>query len=286
MDHERKLKSIILNALNQCTSDIHLTKNDQDIRMEYRSITGNLVAQKEKLSLAFFEYLKYRSKIDLLNLMKPQSSQFEVGLSETTIELRCAYVRSRRVETIVLRIMNPPHLLTLPDLFIDKDLLKQIQTDLKYPSGLILFSGTTGSGKTTTLYTCLDSLKGSKIYSVEDPVERLRDHMVQLEVNERTHFDFNEAIKQVLRHDPNIIVIGEIRSSKEAQAAIRCALSGHLVLSTIHANSAYMTLQRLADFEVSKELVHDILVRIYYQSLDYSEEKGRRMATFSCYPKS
>ena len=286
MDHERKLKSIILNALNQSTSDIHLTKNDQDIFMEYRSITGNLVAQQEKLSSAFFEYLKYRSRIDLLNLMKPQSSQFEVGLSETTIELRCAYVRSRRVETIVLRIMNPPHLLTLPDLFIDKDFLKQIQLDLKYPSGLILFSGTTGSGKTTTLYTCLDSLKGSKIYSVEDPVERLRDHMVQLEVNERTHFDFNEAIKQVLRHDPNIIVIGEIRSPKEAQAAIRCALSGHLVLSTIHANSAYMTLQRLADFEVSKELVHDILVRIYYQSLDYSEEKGRRMATFSCYPKS
>ena len=286
MDHERKFKSIILNALNQSTSDIHLTKNDQEIRMEYRSITGNLVAQQEKLSSAFFEYLKYRSKIDLLNLMKPQSSQFEVVLNESTIELRCAYVRSRRVETIVLRIMNPPHLLTLPDLFIDNDLLKQIQLDLKHPSGLILFSGTTGSGKTTTLYTCLDSLKGSKIYSVEDPVERLRDHMVQLEVNERTHFDFNEAIKQVLRHDPNIIVIGEIRSPKEAQAAIRCALSGHLVLSTIHANSAYMTLQRLADFEVSKELVHDILVRIYYQSLDYSEEKSRRMASFSCYPKS
>ena len=284
MDHEKKLRTLILTALNQSVSDLHFTKSQTGITFEHRSLTGSIDLQEQSISSSFFEYLKYRSRMDLLNLAKPQSTQFSINTHELRIDIRCAYVKSRSIETLVLRILNPPYLLTLQQLVQDPLLRKTLTQDLKKNAGLLLFSGSTGSGKTTSLYTCLDWIENSKIYSVEDPIERIRDHVVQLEVNERLNFGFEEAIKQVLRHDPNIIVIGEIRSPKEAQAAIRCALSGHLVISTIHANSAYLTLQRLTDFDVPRELIHDLLVAIYYQNLEYSEKQGKRLAHFTRYP--
>lgn len=284
MDHEKKLRTLLLTALNQSVSDLHFTKSHSGIIVEHRSLTGSIEIQKQNLSTSFFEYLKYRARMDLLNLAKPQSTQFSITIQDLRIDIRCAYVKSRSIETLVLRILNPPYLLTLNQLVLDPNLRKTLTDDLKRNAGLLLFSGSTGSGKTTSLYTCLDWIKNSKIYSVEDPIERIRDHIVQLEVNERLNFGFEEAIKQILRHDPNIIVIGEIRSPKEAQAALRCALSGHLVVSTIHANSAYLTLQRLNDFEIPRELIDDVLVAIYYQNLEYSEKQGKRFAHFSRYP--
>lgn len=285
MDHEKKLRSLILTALNQTVSDLHFTKTQRGITLEHRSLTGSLDIQDLVLSSSFFEFLKYRARMDLLNLAKPQSTQFSITTQELKIDVRCAYVKSRSMETLVLRILNPPFILTIDQLVLDPLMKNSLTQDLKRTAGLILFSGSTGSGKTTSLYTCLDWMRNTKIYSVEDPIERIRDHVVQLEVNEKLNLGFEDAIKQVLRHDPNIIVIGEIRSPKEAHAAIRCALSGHLVLSTIHANSAYLTIQRLIDFEVPRELIHDLLVGIYYQNLEYSKKQGKRLAHFTRYPE-
>jgi type II secretory ATPase GspE/PulE/Tfp pilus assembly ATPase PilB-like protein len=171
--------------------------------------------------------------------------------------------------------MNPPNTISLDTLFNPQDLLL-IKAELRRSAGLILISGTTGSGKTTTLYTILNALSELKIYTIEDPIESYHSHLIQLQVNERQDLTFDTALKQVLRHDPTIIVIGEIRDETEAKAALRCALTGHLVISTIHSNSAIKTIDRLENLGVSRNEIHSVLNLVIHQTL-VSNGKNRTM---------
>jgi type II secretory ATPase GspE/PulE/Tfp pilus assembly ATPase PilB-like protein len=210
--------------------------------------------------------------------LKPQSGRIKIKLNQTEYFIRCAYFKNYIIETIVLRILNPKNLLNIDILF--NEYSNRIRHYMNQSSGLILFSGSTGSGKTTSMFTCLKELKHKKIYSIEDPIEYFYDHLVQLEVNSNQSFNFKEAIKQVLRHDPNVIVIGEIRDDTEAKAAIRCALSGHLVLSTIHANSARMTIERLKDMQIEESVLKEVINLVIYQELNIDEENHVRKAKF------
>lgn len=278
MDNEKIFKKLILSAINLNTTDIHLQLSNREQRCEFRTLNGLVEIRTFKFDHSFFEYIKYIANLDLLTDLKPQSGRIKIKLNQFDCFIRCAYFKNYLIETIVLRILNPKNLLTLKTLFNeDSDYIEQ---KLDLPSGLILFSGSTGSGKTTSLFTCLKELKHKKIYSIEDPVEYFYDHLVQLEVNSNQSFNFKEAIKQVLRHDPNIIVIGEIRDEIEAKSAIRCALSGHLVLSTIHSNSAEMTIKRLIDMEIDLSTLKDVIKLIVYQELNVNEEKNARKAKF------
>jgi len=278
MDNEKIFKKLILNAINLNTTDIHLQLSNREQRCEFRTLNGLVEMKTFKFDHSFFEYIKYIANLDLLTDLKPQSGRIKIKLNQFDCFIRCAYFKNYLIETIVLRILNPKNLLTLKTLFNeDSDYIEQ---KLDLSSGLILFSGSTGSGKTTSLFTCLKELKHKKIYSIEDPVEYFYDHLVQLEVNSNQSFNFKEAIKQVLRHDPNIIVIGEIRDEIEAKSAIRCALSGHLVLSTIHSNSAEMTIKRLIDMEIDLSTLKDVIKLIVYQELNINEEKNARKAKF------
>lgn len=278
MDNEKIFKKLILSAINLNTTDIHLQLSNREQRCEFRTLNGLVEMRTFKFDHSFFEYIKYIANLDLLTDLKPQSGRIKIKINQVECFIRCAYFKNYLIETIVLRILNPKNLLTLKTLFNeDSDYIEQ---KLDLPSGLILFSGSTGSGKTTSLFTCLKDLKHKKIYSIEDPVEYFYDHLVQLEVNSNQSFNFKEAIKQVLRHDPNIIVIGEIRDEIEAKSAIRCALSGHLVLSTIHSNSAEMTIKRLIDMEIDLSTLKDVIKLIVYQELNVNEEKNARKAKF------
>lgn len=278
MDNEKIFKKLILNAINLNTTDIHLQLSNREQRCEFRTLNGLVEMKTFKFDHSFFEYIKYIANLDLLTDLKPQSGRVKIKLNQVECFIRCAYFKNYLIETIVLRILNPKNLLTLKTLFNeDSDYIEQ---KLDLPSGLILFSGSTGSGKTTSLFTCLKELKHKKIYSIEDPIEYFYDHLVQLEVNSNQSFNFKEAIKQVLRHDPNIIVIGEIRDEIEAKSAIRCALSGHLVLSTIHSNNAEMTIKRLIDMEIDLSTLKDVIKLIVYQELNVNEEKNARKAKF------
>lgn len=278
MDNEKIFKKLILSAINLNTTDIHLQLSNREQRCEFRTLNGLVEMRTFKFDHSFFEYIKYIANLDLLTDLKPQSGRIKIKINQVECFIRCAYFKNYLIETIVLRILNPKNLLTLKTLFNeDSDYIEQ---KLDLPSGLILFSGSTGSGKTTSLFTCLKELKHKKIYSIEDPVEYFYDHLVQLEVNSNQSFNFKEAIKQVLRHDPNIIVIGEIRDEIEAKSAIRCALSGHLVLSTIHSNSAEMTIKRLIDMEIDLSTLKDVIKLIVYQELNVNEEKNARKAKF------
>lgn len=265
MTHAQWLTKLITLSIEHQSSDIHITIR-KEIRLEFRNYKQELIQSPLKMTLPFINFIKMKANIDIFSSLRPQTGQFILNIDQNIYNIRCAYLKNKDLESIVLRILNPPQFFKYEEVFTQK-----VQLDLNRlmleNAGLILFSGTTGSGKTTSLYLCMDKLQNQKIYSVEDPIEIYRDHMVQLEVNNNTGFGFLEAIKQVLRHDPNIIVIGEIRSYEEAEAAFRCALSGHLVFSTIHANSAELTLRRLLDFGIKKELIHDTLLAVVYQKI-------------------
>jgi len=278
MDYEKTFKKLILSALDKNTTDIHLQLSNREQSCEFRTINGLMEIKQFKFDQSFFEYIKYISNLDLLTDLKPQSGRIKIKLNHTDYFIRCAYFKNYLIETIVLRILNPKNLLTIDNLFNEHSL--RIRNQINQSSGLILFSGSTGSGKTTSMFTCLKELKHKKIYSIEDPIEYFYDHLVQLEVNSNQSFNFKEAIKQVLRHDPNIIVIGEIRDENEAKAAIRCALSGHLVLSTIHSNNAKMTIERLIDMQIEENILKEVIKLIVFQELNIDEEKHVRKAKF------
>jgi len=282
MDYEKQFKKLIINALDHNASDIHMQITETNFRCEFRTLKGLIHNNSVKITNEFFEYIKYISNIDLLTGLKPQSGRIKIKISHKDYFIRCAYFKNYLIETIVLRILNPKFPLSI-ELLFGKEYSSLIRTNLEQRSGLILFSGSTGSGKTTSMFTCLKELKDFKIYSIEDPIEFYYENLVQLEVNTNHSFNFNDAIKQVLRHDPNIIVIGEIRDEIEANAAIRCALSGHLVISTIHANNTLMTLERLREMGIDMSLLKQLVKLIVYQELVVDEVNNVRKAQFSFY---
>lgn len=280
MNYEKIFKKLILQALNENATDIHLQLSSREQRCEFRTLYGLKEIKSIKFDHSFFEYIKYISNLDLLVGLKPQSGRITLKINQVTYYIRSAYFKNYLIETIVLRILNPKIPLSIDNLFNQFEAQK-IRESLNHSNGLILFSGSTGSGKSTTLFTCIKEISNQKIYTIEDPIEFLYEHIVQLEVNPNHSFNFNEAIKQVLRHDPNIIVIGEIRDEVEANAAIRCALSGHLVLATIHSNSAEMTISRLKDMNISESTLNQVIKLIVFQELVHDEVNHARKAQYS-----
>jgi len=265
---------LILKAIKLKSTDLHLTFRDDDFRCEMRTLNGLITIKNTHLERSLLEYIKYIAKLDLLRNYKPQTGYCKIKLGNNTIQLRVAHIKNNVVESVVIRIMNPPSYLTLETLFRRED-IDRIKYQLQRDSGLILISGSTGSGKTTTLYAILNAYQNQKIYTIEDPIEAYHDDLVQLQVNETQGLSFNNALKQVLRHDPNIIVIGEIRDDEEAKAALRCALTGHLVFSTIHSNSADKTLNRLENLGLTRTEIESVLNMVIHQTLLIEEHKRR-----------
>lgn len=259
--------SLILKALKHKSTDLHLTFREGEAVCELRSLNGLVTLKGLQMDRSVLEYIKFIAKLDLLKSYKPQTGYCKIKVGNRLIQLRIAHIKNNLVESLVIRIMNPPAYLKPSTLFRPEDLAK-IDKELHRTSGLILISGTTGSGKTTTLYTILNAYHAQKIYTIEDPIETYHDGLVQLQVNEKQDLSFDSALKQVLRHDPNIIVIGEIRDENEAKAALRCALTGHLVFSTIHSNSAERTFDRLINLGLSPDEINSVLNLVIHQRLE------------------
>lgn len=264
---EERLMNLLRLAVKYNATDIHFKMAYQEVKIELR-INGNLVKVKSKFDdYRLIRYLQYLANLDVGNLLTPQTGRFEMEVDGYLLSLRFAVINTVNNTNGVLRILNSKIQVNANNLSHVSAQNSYFNKLLNKSCGLVIFSGPTGSGKTTTLYSLLKSVKNRKIYTIEDPVEVYNEQFVQVEVNEAAGLDYASGIKQILRHDPDIIMIGEIRDEKAAKMAVVAANTGHLVLTTLHASRASSCISRLVDLGVNEDHLYENLLCIANQRM-------------------
>ena len=249
------LNNIIFTAVNKKASDIHIESQGKSVEIKFR-IDGILSQIMESLDKVFHSplitRLKVVSDLDIAERRVPQDGRFRMKFKQKTIDFRVSIMPSIYGENAVIRILDREMItenigeLKLEQLGFSEYLLKKIYYYIYQPYGMFLVTGPTGSGKTTTLYASLNEIKNptDKIITIEDPVEYQIDGITQIPVNEKKGLTFAKGLRSILRHDPDKIMVGEIRDPETAQIAIQSALTGHLVFTTVHANNVFDVLGR------------------------------------------
>ncbi|MDF7824144.1 ATPase, T2SS/T4P/T4SS family [Pontiellaceae bacterium B12227] len=263
---------LILEGFKQRASDIHLEPLSTQFRVRYR-IDGALrevEGPPRRLHPSVISRLKIMAGMKISEKRLPQDGRIEIRVTGRDLDLRVSSIPSNHGESIVMRILDKQNLtLGLPNLGFHEDDQKTFQRLIQYPDGILLITGPTGSGKTTSLYACLNELNkpDRKIITVEDPVEYQLSGINQVHVRADIGLTFSAALRSMLRQAPNIIMIGEIRDRETAEIAVNAALTGHLVLSTLHTNDAPSAVTRLADIGVKPFLVSSSVRGIMAQRL-------------------
>ena len=278
---EERLREILLAALHFNVTDIHFSFDtvNNTVTIDMRAGEKMKRLKRDENDPALFRYLMYQANLDVSNAFLPQTGSFEMVIGKMHLSLRFAVVNSYHITSGVLRILNNHPVLTIEELTMQKDAAEWLKNITNHKSGLFLLSGPTSSGKTSSLYTILSQAKNKKIFSIEDPVEIQTPGIIQLQVNESQHLSYGEGIKQLMRHDPDILMIGEIRDEEAAQMAVRCALTGHLVLSSIHSTDCATAIIRMRDLGVKEYELKDVLYGISNQRL-YETEQGNRIGVY------
>lgn len=279
---EQLLFKLILESKKHQATDIHFTINDQESSCELRSIRGFVKFESDKIS-SLFQYLKYCSDMDLGNHVVPQSGTFQKIYDDEIHYFRFSCISTMKTQTGVLRILN-----NHPPILLENCSRKKKQNQIfkrwcHLRSGLILFTGPTSSGKTTTLHALLEEIasrKQLKIITLEDPIEIISKNYLQLQINEKMNFTYEIGIQQLLRHDPDVIMIGEIRDEKCAQMVYRAALSGHLVFSTLHAKSSQEAVKRLNELGLDNVMLSETLTGIVNQRLYPDAKRKERVCIY------
>jgi len=266
------LELILSGAMVSRASDIHFEPSNLKTKLRLRidGLLYDLYDLPATFYLALVSRIKLLSKLKLNIRNQPQDGRFTIGLEENDIEIRTSIIPSEFGETIVLRILNPA--LTKVDfekLGLRKDDAEIAEKELKRPNGMILNTGPTGSGKTTTLYGFLRKIYDPeiKIITIEDPIEYHLDGIEQTQVNPKAGYDFSNGLRSILRQDPDVILVGEIRDLETAQIAMQAALTGHLVFSTLHTNEAAGAIPRLIDLGVQPSTIAPAINLIIAQRL-------------------
>ena len=267
------VSSLLFEAQNNRASDIHIEPLEKSLRVRFR-IDGNLQevqSPPKKLQGAIISRLKIMTgSMSIAEKRVPQDGRIQIRLGEKTVDLRVSTVPTVHGESVVMRILDKSSLvLGLPELGFLSDDQAMFERLVKLPDGIILVTGPTGSGKTTTLYACLNYMNrpDRKIITVEEPVEYQMTGINQVQVNAEVGMTFPAALRSMLRQAPNIIMVGEIRDKETAQIAINASLTGHLVLSTLHTNDAPSAVARLVDIGVQPFLVSSALRAVMAQRL-------------------
>ena len=277
---EKRLNALLRLAISHHATDIHFTLYQNEMVIEMRINNAIRKVKMQNGDDKLIKYLQYLSNLDIGNIKIPQTGQFEWYIDGKTLSLRFALINTQSLINGVLRILNEDLDINLNNLSYkesDREFFKKM---LKKPNGLFLISGPTGSGKTTTLYTLLNSIKNKKIFTIEDPIEIHSNHFIQIGINESINLGYDEAIKQVLRHDPDIIMIGEIRDEITAKMVVRAANTGHLVISTIHAASSIGTIERMLELGVEKGQLINALIGISSQRLFKCKGTDKKMVIY------
>ncbi len=240
---------ILAGAINLESSDIHIEPRGEKSKIRIR-IDGIL---QDVLDFDFKMYQGLLNRIKLLSGLKlnitdrPQDGRFSILMNKTAIEIRTSALPAEYGETIVLRILNPKTLVELEALGLREDLLEMFRKEIEKPNGMVIVTGPTGSGKTTTLYAFLKKVQKPeiKIITIEDPIEYRLEGISQTQVKPKKGYDFASGLKSIMRQDPDVILVGEIRDLETAEIALQAALTGHLVFTTLHTNDAAGTIARL-----------------------------------------
>lgn len=249
-----KLVNVLLeDGITSRASDIHVESAELAVMVRYRidGVLRQAMTIPRKAGLPLISRIKIMSGLDIADRLRPQDGRARVAVNGTPVDLRVSTLPATHGEKVVIRILSSQHTtLSLPALGLYPEEQTLIRNLLGQKEGVILVTGPTGSGKTTTLYSCIREIQGEgiNIVTVEDPVEyRLGANIVQVQTNEKTGLTFSTALRSILRQDPDIVLVGEIRDVETAQIAVQASLTGHLVLSTLHTNDAPNTITRLVD---------------------------------------
>ncbi|MBI2674038.1 MAG: type II/IV secretion system protein [Candidatus Zambryskibacteria bacterium] len=258
------LEIILAGAISLKASDAHLEPEEKDLRLRYRLdgiLTDILHFDSETFEL-LLSRIKLISELKLNVKEKAQDGRFSIKLVDTEIEVRTSLLPGPYGESVVMRILNPDAIaVELEALGIHPRLLEILKKEIRKPNGMILTTGPTGSGKTTTLYAFLKKIytPDIKVVTIEDPIEYHLEGIVQTQAESEKGYGFAEGLRSALRQDPDVIMVGEIRDNETAAVAVNAALTGHLVLSTLHTNNAAGSFPRLLDLGVNPKVVSSAL---------------------------
>jgi general secretion pathway protein E len=268
------VNEIILEAVNERASDIHIEPYEHNLAIRYR-IDGvlqeaSIPAQMHRFQAAIISRIKILANLNIAERRVPQDGRIKFQVGGRQIDVRVSVIPMLYGEGIVMRLLDKANVLfTLQQLGMDEVTFARFKGSIDRPHGIILVTGPTGSGKTTTLYAALNAIVGPeiKVLTVEDPVEYHLQGVNQIPVDHRVGMTFERGLRAILRHDPDVVMIGEIRDLETGRAAIQASLTGHLVLSTLHTNDAASAPMRLIDMGVEPYLVSSTLIGSMAQRL-------------------
>lgn len=266
------VNTIISQAIQDKASDIHIEPDEEIIRVRYRidGILNELMKAPKAIQSELLSRLKIMAQMDISEKRLPQDGRIKVKVKNTSIDLRVSALPTVFGEKIVIRVLDKSRMqLTLDQVGFDEELLDLFKSISMSPNGLVLMTGPTGSGKTSTLYAAINYIRNGQINitTVEDPVEYLIPSINQVQVRPDIGLTFARTLRAILRQDPNVILIGEIRDFETAQIAIESALTGHLVFSTLHTNDAASAITRLIEMGVEPYLVASAVIGVGGQRL-------------------
>jgi len=265
---------ILLDAYNKGATDIHLEPVKDDILLRYRidGVLHNipLPSAIKHVYLSVVSRIKIMAEMDIAEKRLPQDGRIKIKTKTEETELRISVIPTVNGESIVIRILaNQKKEMELENLGMTTEILDKFKELIQKPNGIILVTGPTGSGKTTTLFSAIKQINNGqlKILTIEDPVEYQLDGVSQIQVKSDIGLDFASGLRAILRHDPDIIMIGEIRDRETAEIAIRSSLTGHLVFATLHTNDSISSVTRLIDMGIEPYLITSSLVGVLAQRL-------------------
>ncbi|HRZ39690.1 MAG TPA: ATPase, T2SS/T4P/T4SS family [Candidatus Omnitrophota bacterium] len=255
------INQVLLEAYNRRATDIHIEPFEDALRVRYR-VDGILSDAQAPSNIWVFRdainsRIKIMSRLNIAEKRLPQDGRFKVRVGGAQLDLRVSFLPTPYGESVVIRLLNSNRLFDLTELGLSDENLRILDGLIRKPHGIIFVTGPTGSGKTTTLYSCLSRINHDehKIITIEDPIEYQLKGVVQLQINPAIHFTFASGLRSMLRHDPDVMMVGEVRDLETAEIAIQIALTGHLVFSTLHTNDAASGVTRLLDMGIEPYLI-------------------------------
>lgn len=255
------LNQILLEAYRDASTDIHIEPFEDELKIRYR-VDGILYDAKVPKNIRHFKdsiisRIKILSNLNIAEKRLPQDGRFKVRVKEVDLDFRVSFIPTNFGESVVLRLLRTTSLYSLEQLGLARDELNTLEQVIEKPHGIIFVTGPTGSGKTTTLYTSLSTVntEDQKIITIEDPIEYQIKGITQIQINPKIGLTFAAGLRSILRHDPDIIMVGEVRDVETAEIAIQCALTGHLIFSTLHTNDAVSGVTRLLDMGIEPFLI-------------------------------